>query len=203
MYSNNDCEISGISVCVPKKQINNKNYLKFKDKNEFIQHTGVNKHFLDLKRKISTSDLCLVASNKIIKNLKWKKKDIGFILFVSQTRDFILPNTACVLQKKLGLRKNILAYDIPLGCSGFVFGLYTAFLMSKNMKAKGLLLSGDMSSKFINLKDKKMFGLFGDAGTAVAIDYKKKYDNLSFFTFGTDGGGYKNLIYDSTGLSDG
>ena len=51
MYTNNDCEISGISVCVPKKQIDNKSILKFKDKNEFIQHTGVNRHFLDLNQK--------------------------------------------------------------------------------------------------------------------------------------------------------
>ena len=200
MYTNNDCEISGISVCVPKKQIINNKFLKFKDKKEFIRHTGVNKHFLDLKRSISTSDLCQVASNNIIKNLNWKKKDIGFLLFVSQTRDFMLPNTACVLQKRLGLNKNILAYDIPLGCSGFVFGLYTAFLMSKNMKTKGLLLSGDMSSRFIDFKDKKMLGLFGDAGTAVAIDYKKKASNFSYFSFGTDGGGYKNLIYNSDGM---
>ena len=70
MYTNNDCEISGISVCVPKKQIDNKSILKFKDKNEFIQHTGVNRHFLDLNQKISPSDLCLVATNKIIKHLK-------------------------------------------------------------------------------------------------------------------------------------
>ena len=200
MYTNNDCEISGISVCVPKKQINNKKFLKFKEKNEFIQHTGVSKHFLDLNQSISTSDLCLDATNKIINTLKWKKENIAFLLFVSQTRDFMLPNTACVLQKKLRLSKNILAYDIPLGCSGFVFGLYTAFLISKNMKSKGLLLSGDMSSRFIDFKDKKMLGLFGDAGTAVAIDYKKKSSNFSCFSFGTDGGGYKNLIYNSTGM---
>ena len=51
MYTNNDCEISGISVCVPKNQIDNRKFLKFKDKNEFIQHTGVKKHFLNLKNK--------------------------------------------------------------------------------------------------------------------------------------------------------
>ena len=115
MYTNNDCEISGISVCVPKNQIDNKKFLKFKDKNEFIQHTGVKKHFLNLKKNISTSDLCFVAANKIIDKLKWKKNEISFLLFVSQTRDFVLPATACVLQKRLGLNKDILAYDIPLG----------------------------------------------------------------------------------------
>ena len=148
MYTSNDSTISGISVCVPKTKIDNKKFLKFKGKNAFIKHTGVQKHFLDLKHQKTTSDLCLVSANKIIKDLKWKKKDIGFLLFVSQTRDFLLPNTACILQKKLGLNKNILAYDIPLGCSGFVFGLYTSFLMSKNMKTKGLLLLGDMSTKY-------------------------------------------------------
>ncbi len=200
MYTSNDSTISGISVCVPKTKIDNKKFLKFKEKNAFIKHTGVQKHFLDLKHQKTTSDLCLVSANKIIKDLKWKKKDIGFLLFVSQTRDFLLPNTACILQKKLGLNKNILAYDIPLGCSGFVFGLYTSFLMSKNMKTKGLLLLGDMSTKFVNSKDSKMLGLFGDAGSAVAIDYKKKLVNRSYFSFGTDGEGYKNLIYDTNGM---
>ena len=202
MYTNNDCEIAGISVCVPKKKLNNKNFLKFKDKKEFIQHTGVHSHFLDLSKKISTSDLCFVAANKIIKNLKWKKKEIGFLLFVSQTRDFMLPNTACILQNRLGLSKDTLAYDIPLGCSGFVYGLYTAFLMSKNMKSKGLLLLGDMSTKFVDFNDKKMLGLFGDAGSAVAIEYKKKRKNVSFFSFGTDGNGYQNLIYNSSGMQN-
>ena len=75
MYTNNDCEIAGISVCVPKKKLNNKKFLKFKDKKEFILHTGVDSHFLDLNKKISTSDLCLVAANKIIKNLNWKKSE--------------------------------------------------------------------------------------------------------------------------------
>jgi 3-oxoacyl-[acyl-carrier-protein] synthase-3 len=202
MFTSRYCEISGISVCVPNSQINNKKFLKISDKNEFIQSTGVKRHFLDLKKKISTSDLCIVAANKVIKNLKWKKKDIGFLLFVSQTRDFVLPATACILQKKLGLNKNILAYDIPLGCSGFVYGLYTAFLISKNMKSKGLLLTGDMSSKLIDFRDKKISGLFGDAGSAIAIKYKKKLKNFSFFSFGTDGEGYENLIYDSSGLNN-
>jgi 3-oxoacyl-[acyl-carrier-protein] synthase-3 len=58
-----------------------------------------------------------------------------------------------------------------------------------------------MSTKFIDLKDPKMLGLFGDAGTAVAIDYQKKIENTTFFSFGTDGEGFKNLIYDSDGMN--
>ena len=202
MFKTNFCELSGISVCVPDQHIDNKKFLKIENKNKFISSTGVKKHYLDLKRKISTSKLCLLAANQVIKNLKWKKKDIKFIIFISQTRDFILPSTACIIQSKLGLSKNVFAYDIPLGCSGFVYGLYTSFLISKNMKGKGLLLTGDMSSKLINFKDKKNAGLFGDAGAAIAIRYDKKIKNPSHFSFGTDGEGYKNLIYNSSGLNN-
>ena len=202
MYTNNSSIISGISVCVPKNEINNYSFLKKDGADQFIKHTGVKKHFLSSNNKLSTSDLCYVAAERIIKKLNWKKKDISFLIFVSQTRDFLLPSTACILQNRLGLSKNILAYDIPLGCSGFVYGLYNSYLISVNMKSKGLLLAGDMSSKLINLNDEKMAGLFGDAGTATAIQHEKKSKKLSFFTFGTDGNGYKNLIYNSSGIND-
>ena len=144
----------------------------------------------------------MLLLKELLKNSIGKKKDIGFLIFVSQTRDFLLPSTACILQNRLGLSKNILAYDIPLGCSGFVYGLYNSYLISVNMKSKGLLLAGDMSSKFINLNDEKMAGLFGDAGTATAIQHEKKSKKLSFFAFGTDGNGCKNLIYNSSGIND-
>ena len=68
------------------------------------------------------------------------------------------------------------------------------------MKSKGLLLSGDMSSKFINMLDQKYFGLFGDAGTATAIDYSQTNNNVSNFVFCTDGSGHKNLIFKSNGF---
>ncbi len=200
MIETNNSKIAGISVCVPKNVINNKNRLQIKDKDQFINLTGVKKHYLDEKKKFNTSDLCLRAAEEIIKRLNWKKKDINFLIFVSQSRDYVLPASSCILQEKLKLKKDIFTIDIPLGCSGYVYGLYNAFLISKNMKSKGLLLSGDMSSKFINMLDQKYFGLFGDAGSATAIEYSQTNNNVSNFVFCTDGSGYKNLIFKSNGF---
>ena len=73
------------------------------------------------------------------------------MIFVSQTRDFILPSTAFLIQDKLKLKKNIVALDLPLGCSGYIYGLFLSFLISSNIKGD-LLLCGDMSSSFINKK---------------------------------------------------
>ncbi len=202
MILTQNSKISGISVCVPNNLIKNTERLKFKDKEQFIKLTGVEEHYLDEKKIFKTSDLCFKAAKTIIDNLKWKKEEIEFLIFVSQSRDYLLPSTSCILQEKLNLKKNIFTLDIPFGCSGYVYGLFNSFLISNNLKGKGLLLSGDMSSKFINMNDEKYFGLFGDAGSATAIEFikNKKFD--SPFIFGTDGKGYKNLIYKSDGFKD-
>ena len=74
MYTNNSSIISGVSVCVPKNEINNYSFLKKGGVDQFIKHTGVKKHFLSSNNKLSTSDLCYVAAERIIKKLNWKKK---------------------------------------------------------------------------------------------------------------------------------
>ena len=193
-------KISGVSVCVPDNLVNNLKRLKFKDKKQFINLTGVSEHYIDEKNLLKTSDLCLKAAEKIINDLKWKKDQIDFLIFVSQSRDYLLPSTACILQEKLKLKKNIFTLDIPFGCSGYVYGLFNSFLISSNLKGKGLLLSGDMSSKFIDMSDEKYFGLFGDAGSATAIEFTKDKKFETPFMFGTDGKGFKNLIYKSDGF---
>lgn len=190
MFTFKNAKICGISACVPKNV--EKNILTPKEKS----YLGVSKRFFDTNGFLNTSDLCLVSAKKILKTLNWKPKDIKFILFVSQTRDFIFPSTACILQNKLGLKKNIIAYDIPLGCSGFIYGLFNSFILSEKTKGKGLLLLGDMSSKFIDKNDKQNIMLFGDAGSAVAVDFSKKKNN-SFFSLGTDGSGSNYIKYNS------
>ena len=141
--------------------------------------------------------MCLASAKNLIKKLKWKKEDINYIIFVSQTRNFIFPSTACILQNELNLNKDVLAFDIPLGCSGFIYGLINSFLLSEKFKGKGLLLLGDMSNKFVDIKDKQNQILFGDAGAAVGIDYSKSKTN-SYFSFGTDGSGSEYIKYDSS-----
>lgn len=190
-------EITGITIALPKKKIINPS--KNKNDRNFISHTGVKSYFSNSQLK--TSQLCTAASKKLIDGLKWKKKQIGFLIFVSQTRDHILPQTSCKIQENLKLDNNVLVYDIPQGCSGFVNGLYMSFLISKNLKKNGILMCGDVVSKLIHKKDKKLKSLFGDCGAAVAIEYNKKNNYKNFFSFGTDGSGSDDLIYKSSGLN--
>ena len=190
MLNLNHSIISGISISVPKSIEHNN--LSKKEKN----YIGVSSKYFDNTNSVKTSDLCLLSAREIIRTLKWDKKDIKYIIFVSQTRDFIFPSTSCILQNKLGLNKDVLAYDIPLGCSGFIYGLFNSFILSEKTKGKGLLLLGDMSSKFVDLNDRQNRILFGDAGTAVAVDFSKR-KNSSYFLFGTDGSGSEYIKYDS------
>ena len=184
--------IVGISACVPKKKIFNKKIKGLQNKEKYIKLTGVQERYFD--KNSLTSNLCYEAANKILKKLNWKKKDIKFLIFVSQTRDHILPSTACKLQDKLGLEKDVLAFDVPLGCSGYVYGLYLSFLLCQNLKKKGLLLAGDTVSKILDPKNKNLEALFGDAGTATAIDYSRSIFTKTHFIFNTDGSKFDKLI---------
>ena len=195
---NNNSFIDAISICVPAEQkINEKN----NEHPELLNFIGVKKSFFDTSGSIKTSDLCVEAAKKLIKNEKIKKDEIDFIVFVSQTRDFLFPSTSCIIQDKLNLKKEIICLDIPFGCSGYLYGLYISLLISNNIKKNGMLLSGDMSSKFINHEDKKLTSLFGDAGSATLIKYNKKKQYKSLFKFGTDGSGFNNLLYDNDGFT--
>jgi len=190
LYTLSHSKISGISGCVPNNKI--KNNLSNKEKS----YVGVLSTHYDENGTIKTSDLCFEAAKNLLKKLKWRNEEIKYILFISQTRDFIFPSTACILQDKLNLSKNVIAYDIPLGCSGFAYGIFSSFLFTDKIKGKGLLLLGDMSNKFVDKNDRQNRILFGDGGVAVGIDYSNKITK-SYFSFGTDGSGSDYIKYDS------
>lgn len=112
---------------------------------------------------------------------------------VTQTPDYLIPNTAIILQNRLGLSKNTACFDIPLGCSGFVYGasVISSMLTSQGFK-KGLLLVGDSSSILASNDDKTSAPLFGDAGCASAFEYKEGVEMK--FKLWTDGSGFEAII---------
>lgn len=122
-------EIKGVAACVPERVEYNKDF-KGLDKEQlekYIQTVGVEKrHCAIHDGTICTSDLCSRAAEKLLEELAWDKEDVGLLVFVSHTQDYKLPSTACVLQHRLGLSKECMAFDIPLGCSGFTYGLSIA-----------------------------------------------------------------------------
>ena len=189
MHIINDVEIKGVSSAVPRNIVDNRKSLKNKN---ILNLIGVHKRHLSNDNNLKTSDLCIAAAKKLISQNKIDKKNLNFLIFVSQTRDFILPSSAFLIQDKLKLKKKIFAIDLPLGCSGYIYGLFLSFLISSNIKGDGLLLCGDMSSRFINKKNESTYSLFGDPGTASFIKYKK--NSKSIFEIASDGSNFEDII---------
>ena len=133
------------------------------------------------------SDLCFEAADKLINELKWERNEIEALIFVSLSRDYLLPATSCLLQDRLGLSKDCYAIDVPLGCSGYTYGLsVVSGLVSNGSIKKALLLVGETTSTFHSPLDKTIWPLIGDAGTATAIEFDEGNKGV-VFQMGTDG----------------
>ena len=136
-----------------------------------------------------------LATKAAIKVLEKEDKDlIDFVLFCTQSPDYLLPTSACLLQSRLRLKTSIGALDFNLGCSGYVYGLALAKgLINSGVCKNILLVTGETYSKFIAEDDISNRSIFGDAGTATIVTYSDE-NQLGEFIFGTDGIGAENLI---------
>ncbi len=194
IFSSSNVSIKGIAACVPKKFESNNDYTHI-DEDErklLIKTTGIEFRRV-VEKGISGSDVCYEAAEKLIQDLNWDKSEIELLIYVSQSKDYFAPSTATILQDRLGLPKSTIAFDSGLGCSGYVYGLsmISAFMnMAKTKKA--LLLVGDISTFALTPLDKSTYPLFGDAGTATALEWN---DNASkmHFSLGTDGSGWQAI----------
>ena len=136
-------------------------------------------------------DLAISAAKKLTNNLN----DVDLLLFVTQSPDFILPTTACIAQERLSLSKNVAAFDINLGCSGYVYALsVVGSMMESNQAQKALILCGDTYTKYIAKDDRTNRPLFSDAGSATIISISDDKNSIGPFLYGTDGSGAENLI---------
>lgn len=196
-------EILAIAASVPRNTITNSiSGADLISDNELLQKTiesiGVYERRVS-PESICTSDLCFFAAEKLFDETSIDKSEIDAIIFISQTPDYRLPATACILQNRLGLGKSTIAFDVNLGCSGYVYGLSiaSAFANIANFR-KVLLLVGDTPTKFTSIHDKSSALLFGDAGSATIIENTTK-DNKSFYNLFTDGDGSNSLIINGGG----
>ena len=186
--------IAGVAAGVPRRVESNLNLRQGidisvdYDAEAFVKTTGVlERHVSDT---LCTSDLCCAAAEKLIAELKWDKSEIDALIFVSQTADYILPSTACILQDRLGLSKECYANDSALGCSGWVYGLsQAASLIGNGSIKKALLLVGDAKKRVVAPYDP----LFGHAGTATALEFDESAAPI-YCHYGTDGSGYDAII---------
>lgn len=195
--------VVGIAAAVPGRVIDNKTNPDFPvdEVEKIIVSTGVKSRRV-VDRGLCTSDLCYAAAEKLLNELACDREQIDLLLFVSQTPDYILPATACVLQQKLGLKKTVMAFDINLGCSGYTYGLIVlANLLGSGLYKKALLLAGDTISKVVSPKDRSVAFLFGDAGSATLLEYNPKAPPM-YFDFGTDGAGFDKLQIEAGGYRE-
>lgn len=185
----NNSRIVGFSAGVPKDVVPTMSTTDKYDAEEFMKTTGIiEKRF---SNHFTTSDLCLPAAEQLISDLGWAKDEIDTLVFVSQTPDYILPATACVLHGKLGLKKTCLSFDISLGCSGWVYGLATVLgLMEGGFLRKALLLAGDARKQ----ADEEADQLFGYAGTVTAIEFNPEKSTPIYMQLGSDGTGFDAII---------
>jgi len=192
-------EIRNIEYYLPKKLITNEDLerehpdwdmFKTGDKTGVIQ-----RHFADIEE--TAFDVSVKACEKLFENSDIKVDDIDGIIFCTQSPDYFLPTTACLVQERLGIPTTAGALDFNLGCSGFVYGLSLARgLVETGQAAKVLLLTAETYSKFIHPKDKSVRTLFGDAAAATLVSaFEDETQTLiGPFVFGTDGKGAGNLI---------
>ncbi|HWI55034.1 MAG TPA: ketoacyl-ACP synthase III [Desulfobacteria bacterium] len=147
------------------------------------------------------SDMACRASEKLFES-GIDRTEIDYLLYCTQSPDYYLPTTACLIQERLGLTTRCGALDFNLGCSGFVYGLS----MAKGLVVSGqvnnvLLITSETYSKFVNRRDRSVNLLFGDAAAAALISKTETGESyIGSFIFGTDGRGGEKLIVQAGGL---
>jgi 3-oxoacyl-[acyl-carrier-protein] synthase-3 len=150
--------------------------------------------------KLCASDLGEAAAKRVLEALGWDPKTVDVLIFVTQMPDYRLPANACLLQARLGLSDECVAFDVNLGCSGFVYGLaQAAGLLSTIGRGRALLVAGDTSSHWTAPQDKSTVFLFGDGVAAMALEHDAGAAPMHF-TLGTDGTGGSHLIVPAGGF---
>ena len=196
--------ISGIAAAVPRTVIKNLEYTEYfpaDDVKEVVEKIGIyERRFAG--PDMCSSDLCYAAAEKLISDMALAKEEIDLLVFVSQTPDYRMPATSIILQHRLGLSHNTIAFDLTLGCSGFIYGMSVIYsMMERSGLRKALLLDGETRSKVYSPKDRKTAFIFGDGGVAALIERNEKFGK-SYFSLNSDGskedlikmkaGGYRN-----------
>lgn len=191
--------IKGISYYLPEKILGNEELAEIFPEwsvEKIEKKLGIRERHITEDGE-TASDLGVKAAEMLFAEYGIDKKDIDFLIFCSQSPDYFLPTTACIMQERLGLSTKMGAIDLNLGCSGFVFGLMTAKSYVQTGVAKNvLLITAETYSKYIHPKDKSNRTIFAD-GAAASLVSTDGFAEIGEFTLGTDGKGAENLIVKS------
>lgn len=187
---------AGVSACMPKHVVKTTDLPLFSEEEAvvFDNTVGIKERRLG-HDSLCASDMCQAAAEKLLEELGWDKSSIDMLVFESVTADFHpTPPTSCVLQDRLGLSTDCFCIDLPMGCCGTMYAINVAgnMLSAGNIK-RALLLVGDTALRMGSMQDKSRIPLFGDCGTAMALEYDPTADDI-VIDFHTLGSGYKALM---------
>lgn len=195
-----NAEIRAIACCVPAREISLYEQADILYNGDIKKVERITKTIgLDKRRIVdsqtTTLDLCYDASLTLLEQND--KAHIDAIIFVTQTPDFLQPNNAHLLHHKLNLSENCLCFDVNQGCSGYVYGLFLAYMLIEKGANQVLLCAGDTLSKVVHPNDSNTTPIFGDAGSATLIG--KTTNQESFFSIHSSGKGWDNIVLPNSG----
>ena len=161
------------------------------------QKTGVQvRHIADPQQ--TAADMAELAAEKLIA-AGIPRETIDFLVLVTQSPDYTLPTSACILQDRLGLPASCMAFDVNLGCSGFIYGLAIGgSLIEAGLARRGLICCSETYSRYIDKSDRACRPLFGDGAAVTLLESCDRHD-VGPFEMGTDGSGFRNLIVPMSG----
>ncbi|UUC94254.1 MULTISPECIES: ketoacyl-ACP synthase III [Comamonas] len=181
--------VAGMASCVPKRVVSNLEDCPPSQRSErerLVRNIGIQTRRLCPDWQCF-SDLAFAATEKLLEDLQWQREEIGALIVITQSPDYLIPSTAIILQDRLGLPQTTIAFDVNLGCSGYPFGLHlVGSMISAGGVKKALLLVGDKSGSYRD-------PLFSDAGTVTALEFDSSASPM-FFNLNSDGSGYKAIF---------
>ena len=187
--------MKGVAMAVPEHVVKTSDYTFFtqEEADVFDKTVGIKQRHI-APDTMCASDMCQAAAEKLLEELGWERDSIDVLVFESVTGDYRTPPTSCLLQDRLGLSEDCFCVDLPMGCCGCMYAITVAgtLLTTGNVK-RALLLVGDTALRMGSMKDKSRVPLFGDGGTALALEYDETAHDIvvDFHTFGK---GYEALM---------
>lgn len=183
--------IAGVAMAVPEHTVKTAEIDLFtqEEADVFDKTVGIRSRHI-APDTMCASDMCQAAGEKLLVELGWEKESVDALIFESVTGDYRTPPTSCLLQDRMGLSENCFCIDIPMGCCGCMYAITVAGnLLTTGQIKRALLLVGDTALRMGSMKDKSRVPLFGDGGTALALEYDETANDIiiDFHTLGKGG----------------
>lgn len=187
--------MAGVAAAVPEPVVHTTDFDFFtpEEAEVFNNTVGIRQRHI-APDTMCASDMCQAAGEKLLEELGWEKDSVDALIFESVTGDYRTPPTSCLLQYRMGLSEDCFCMDIPMGCCGCMYALTVGGnLLTSGQSKRALLLIGDTALRMGSMKDKSRVPLFGDCGTAIALEYDPTASDI-IVDFHTYGKGYEALM---------